>query len=68
MPHPIVRQIVNRLHVSATDAEAVEAVRGGMKPGAWDKIAAATRAQLTRDAVAVHQANRKQYAWVMGSH
>ena len=68
MPHPIVRQIVNRLHVRATDAEAVEAVRGGMKKGAWDKIDAATRAQLTRDAVAVHQANRKQYAWVMGSH
>ena len=68
MPHPIVRQIVNRLLVSATDAEAVEAVRGGMKKGAWDKIDAATRAQLTRDAVAVHQANRKQYAWVMGSH
>ena len=68
MPHPIVRQIVNRLHVSATDAEAVEAVRGGMKKGAWDKIDAATRAQLTCDAVAVHQANRKQSAWGMGSH
>jgi len=68
MAHPIVRQIVDRLHVSATDAEAVEAVRGGMIEGAWDKLDAATRAQLTRDAVAVHQANRKQYAWVMGSH
>ena len=68
MAHPIVRQIVDRLHVSATYVEAVEAVRGGMIEGAWDKLDAATRAQLTRDAVAVHQANRRQYAWVMGSH
>ena len=64
----IVRQIVDRLHVSAADDEAVQAVKSGMKKGAWDKLDAETRAQLARDAVAVHRANRQQYAWVMGSH
>jgi hypothetical protein len=68
MAHPIVHQIVDRLHVSAADDEAVQAVKKGMKKGAWDKLDAETRAQLEHDAVAVHRANRQQYAWVMGSH
>ena len=46
MPHPIIRQIVDRLHVSASDDDVIAEVKDCMKPGAWEKLDRKTRSQF----------------------
>lgn len=64
--HPIVQQVVARLHVSASYIAAVRAVKNAMKRGAWKALPCRRRRSLIKQAIVAHARNRDVYEFVMG--
>jgi hypothetical protein len=67
MPHPMIRQIVNRCHVSDSNRTVIRYIISRLRDG-YTTFRAMPRRQrrlLMRDAIAVHKANRALYTRVM---
>jgi len=62
--HPIVRQIVDRLHVGAPDSEVAREVKAKLTPGTPQQTVQA----VVRGAIAAHHANRRLYMYAMGGN
>ena len=63
--HPIIRQVVDRLHVGDSDEKALEYARSRLNPGAYDAMTAARRRAFDREVLRVHHGNRALYTRVM---
>ena len=66
--NPIVRQVVNRLHVGTRNTEVLRYLRSrlsdeGRAPGNWPR-----RKLFYRQALEQHRRNRRDYAAVMGGN
>ena len=66
--HPIIRQIVDRVHVGTPDAEVLDYARSRLAPGAWDKMSAKERKAFECEVLKAHERNRASYRRVSGSH
>jgi hypothetical protein len=64
--HPMIRQIVDRVHVGAPEAEVLEYARSRLAAGAWDKMSAKDRRAFECEVLKVHDRNRATYRRVMG--
>lgn len=64
--HPIIRQIVDRVHVGAPEAEVLEYARSRLAAGAWDKMSAKDRKAFECEVLKAHDKNRATYRHVMG--
>jgi hypothetical protein len=64
--HAIIRQIVDRVHVGAPEAEVLEYARSRLAPGAWDKMSTKDRRAFECEVLKVHDRNRAAYRRVMG--
>ena len=63
--HPIIQQIVSRLHVGTPDDEVVTTVRSKIKKRYWAKLSEQDRADIACEARRVHRENQKLYRDVM---
>lgn len=64
--HAIIRQIVDRVHVGAPEAEVLEYARSRLAAGAWDKMSAKDRKAFECEVLKAHDRNRASYRRVMG--
>jgi len=64
--HSIIRQIVDRLHVGAPEAEVLEYARSRLATGAWDKMSANDRKAFECEVLKAHDRNRALYRRAMG--
>lgn len=64
--HPIIRQIVDRLHVGAPETEVLDYARSRLASGAWDKMSAKDRKAFECEVLKAHDRNRGLYRRVMG--
>lgn len=64
--HPIIRQIVDRVHVGTPEAEVLEYARSRLASGAWDKMSAKDRKAFECEVLKAHGKNRATYRRVMG--
>ena len=67
MPHPIIRQIVNRCHVGDSNRTVIRYVVSRLRHGyaTFHALSREQRHILMRDAIEVHEANRQLYFRVM---
>jgi hypothetical protein len=63
--HPIIRQIVGRMHVGTPDDEVITYARSRLAKGAWEKLPEKDRKAFTCEVKRVHETNRKLYRRVM---
>jgi hypothetical protein len=64
--HPIIRQIVDRVHVGAPEDEVLEYARSRLAAGAWDKMSAKDRKAFECEVLKARDRNRATYRRVMG--
>jgi len=64
--HPIIRQIVARVHVGTPDAEVIEYARSRLAAGAWDKMPAKDRKAFECEVLKAHGGNRATFRQVSG--
>jgi len=62
----ILRQIVDRMHVGALEAEVLDYARSRLATGAWDKMSAKDRKAFECEVLKAHDRNRAAYRRVMG--
>lgn len=63
--HPIIRQIVGRVHVGDPDAEVLAYARSRLAAGAWDRMSAAEQRAFDCEVLKQHEKNRAEYMRVM---
>jgi len=63
--HSIIRQIVDRVHVGASEAEVLEYAKSRLAPKAWDKMPEADRKAFECEVLKAHDRNRATYRRVM---
>lgn len=63
--HPIIRQIVARVHVGSPEAEVLEYARSRLAPGAWDKMPEKDRKAFECEVLKAHDRNRGMFRQVM---
>ena len=63
--HPIVRQIVNRLHVNESDVTVIRAIRNGLSPTGRALKNREARKELYRQAIVQQFRNKREYIEVM---
>jgi hypothetical protein len=63
--HPIIRQIVDRVHVGTPDAEVLDYARSRLARGAWNKMSAKNQKAFECEVLKVHERNRTTYRQVM---
>ena len=61
MIHPIVRQIVGRLHVGESNMTVIREVLAAIRPGQYRAMARHDRHDLLRQIIRCHQENRQLY-------
>ena len=64
--HPIIRQIVGRVHVGKPDDEVLEYARSRLATGAWDKMSANDRKAFECEVLKAHGRNRTTFRQVSG--
>jgi len=64
--HPIIRQIVDRVHVGTPEAEVLEYARSRLAAGVWDKLSAKDRKAFECEVLKARDRNRATYRRVMG--
>lgn len=64
--HPIIRQIVDRVHVGTPEVEVLEYARSRLAAGAWDKMPAKDRKAFECEVLKAHDRNRGAYRRVTG--
>ena len=67
-PTPIVRQIVNRVHVGTSNLEVIRYVRSRLSDEGRSAANWPARKEIYAQALEQHKRNRTDYVWVMGSH
>lgn len=65
MIHPIVAQIVDKLHVTTTNRDAIRAIYHGLNSEGQRHYHRSIRYRWYRQAIARHQHNRMTYAFVL---
>ena len=67
MSHPMIRQIVNRCHVSDSNRKVIRYVISRLKAGfrTYRKMSRSQRHTLMRQVIEVHERNRELYRRVM---
>lgn len=63
--HPIIRQIVGRVHVGTPDAEVIDYARSRLARGAWEKMPTKDRKAFECEVLKEHDRNRAMYRSVM---
>lgn len=63
--HPIIRQIVGRVHVGDSDEVVVDYAKTRLAKGAWASMSPADQRAFVREVKRVHAENRKTYQKVM---
>lgn len=63
--HPIVSQIVNRLHVSSTDIDVIRAIRNGLSEEGKRPDNREARKEFYRQGIVQNFRNRREYIYVM---
>lgn len=64
--HPIIRQIVDRVHVGTPEVEVLEYARSRLATGAWDKMSAKDRKAFECEVKKAHDRNKATYRRAMG--
>src|SRR3982751_1871000 len=64
--HSMIRMIVDRVHVGASEDEVLAYARSRLAPGAWDKLSMPERKMFECAVLKAHDRNRATYRRVMG--
>jgi len=63
--HPIIRQIVGRVHVGDSDADVLKYARSRLARGAWDRMSPKDQRAFECEVIKEHERNRNLYRQVM---
>lgn len=63
--HPIIRQIVGRVHVGDANEDVLTYARSRLARGAWDRMSAKDRRAFECEVIKQHEGNRRMYQQVM---